>query len=207
MEVRHADGLAVDGVVERVFEIGAGPFVDDEHALALALRTAFVIGEFALLYFDVVLLGKVAQGFGESHLLGFHDEMHGIASLAAAEAVAGVAGRGHGERRCALVVEGAQALVVGSGLVKSDEIGHHVYNLRGFQNAFYGCWVYHLLTYFPWERQIYIKFRKQRKVLEERWGNRGNRRNQRNRRTRSKIVTIFYIIYIFSLKNQARVQN
>ena len=91
-EVLHAHGNAVGMVVEKVFEVLQGVFVHDEHGFSLALLTFLLVGEFAFLYFDVVFFSEPAQCLGIGHLLVLHDERDGCAALAAAEAMAGVAG-------------------------------------------------------------------------------------------------------------------
>ena len=87
-EIRKADGLSLLGVHEVVLEVMQVPVVHDEQALALALLALLLVGQFPFVDFYVVFLGQPAQGFGVGHLLMLHDEAHGVAALAAREAVA-----------------------------------------------------------------------------------------------------------------------
>lgn len=106
-EILHADGYAVGGVVHEVLEIRGSPLIHDEHTLALALLALLIVGEFALLYLDVILACEPSQRLGIGHLLVLHDEANGVAALAASEAMAGAACRRHIERRGLLVVKRA----------------------------------------------------------------------------------------------------
>ena len=63
-EIGHADGPSVHGVVELFLEEVVGPFVDHEHALAFVLCLFFFVGELALLDFDVVFPGQIAERVG-----------------------------------------------------------------------------------------------------------------------------------------------
>ena len=56
---------------------------------------------------DVIFVGKPPQGLDIGHLLMLHDEVYGVASLTASEAMAGAARRRHIERRGLLVVKRA----------------------------------------------------------------------------------------------------
>jgi hypothetical protein len=108
--------------VHKVLEVGGSPLVHDEHTLALALLSLLVVGEFALLYLDVILSCEPSQRFGIGHLLVLHDEAYGVAALTASEAMAGAACRRHIERRGLLVVERAQTLIVASTLAKCNKL-------------------------------------------------------------------------------------
>ena len=57
-EIRLTNGHPVHVVVQEVYEIIARPFVEHKQALALGGLRLFLIGEFALLDFDAVLLGQ-----------------------------------------------------------------------------------------------------------------------------------------------------
>ena len=142
-EIRKADGAPALGVHEVVLEVMQGPVVHDEQALALALLALLLVGQFPFVDFYVVFLGQPAQGFGVGHLLMLHDEAHGVAALAAREAVA-VALRGrHHERRRLLVVERAQPLVVHPGLSQGDELRHDVNDVRRVHDFVNSGFVYH----------------------------------------------------------------
>ena len=121
-EVGHADGFAVDVVVEHVLEVVACKLVDHEKAFAYALSLFLLGGQFALLNLDVVFLGEPLQCFGVGHLLVLHDEVHGVAALSAGEAFAESLGRRYVERWCLVVVEGAQPDVVDPALFQCHEI-------------------------------------------------------------------------------------
>ena len=143
-EILHADGHSVGMVVQGVLEIFQGILVDDEHRLALRLLALLLVGELAFLYFNVVFVGQPSQCFRIGHLLVLHDKGDGRASLAATEAVAGVTGRRDHERRCLLVVERAQAFVVGTALAQRHKLAYHLYNVGGILDAFYCLMVDHL---------------------------------------------------------------
>ena len=92
----------------------------------------------------MVFIGQPAQSLGVGHLLVLHDEGDGRTTLAATEAVAGVTGRRDHERRCLLVVERAQAFVVGTALAQRHKLAYHLYNVGGILDAFYCLMVDHL---------------------------------------------------------------
>ena len=85
--ILHADGLPVGVVVQNLLVVVGGPLIDDEHALALALLLFLFAGELTLLYLDVVFVCKPFQRLHIGHLLVLHDEVDGIAGLAAGEAL------------------------------------------------------------------------------------------------------------------------
>ena len=147
-EILQADGLTVRMVVEQVLEIFLCPFVDDEHRLALRLLLFLLIGQFALVYLDMIFLGEPAQRLRVGELLMLHDERHGVAALATAEAVTGAAGRRYIERRGLLVVERAEAFIVGSRLLQRDELRYHIHDVCRILDLFYCLPVNHALFLF-----------------------------------------------------------
>ena len=90
-EILHANGHSVHIVVKRVLEITGRPLVHNEHRLAIVLCLALLVRQFALLNLNMVFIGKPTQRLWIGHLLVFHDEVHGVATLAASETAAGVA--------------------------------------------------------------------------------------------------------------------
>lgn len=78
-EILHTDSHAVNIVVQDIFKIPRSPFVDQEHRLPLVFLLLLLRRKFPLVYLDVILVCKPLQGFGVSHLLMFHDELHHIA--------------------------------------------------------------------------------------------------------------------------------
>ena len=136
-EILHADVVAVGRMVEKVLKVACRPLVDDEHRLPLALLLTLLIGQFALMDLYVVLVGQPPERLGVGHLLMFHDERDGASSLATAKAMAGAACRRHVERWRLLVVEWAQALVVGPRLSEGHKFRHHIHDVGGFLDSFY----------------------------------------------------------------------
>ena len=74
------------------------------------------------------------------HLFHLHDEVHGIAALAAAEAFAQASGWRDGERRCGVVMKGTQTLVARSCSPQGDIVRHYIYNVGCAGDAFDGGW-------------------------------------------------------------------
>ena len=85
--ILHTDGLPVGVVVQDMLVVVGGPLIDNEHALALALLLLLLAGELTFLYLDVVLACEPFQRLHIGHLLVLHDEVDGIAGLAAGEAL------------------------------------------------------------------------------------------------------------------------
>ena len=122
----------------------ASPFIDDEHAFAVALRLFLLGRQLFFLDGNSVFAGQIAQGFGIAQLLVLHDEAHGISTLAAGEALAIILGRRHHKGGGAVVVERAEALEVGSRTAQRDEVGHHIHDVGGIHYLVYGHAVYHI---------------------------------------------------------------
>ena len=132
--------------MQLVTEISHRPFIDDEHALTVALLTLLLFGKLALMYLDVVFLSQPSQCLHIGHLLVLHDEADGIASLSASEAMACAACRRHDEGRCLFVMERTQSLIVCSAAPQRYKLGHHVHNVGGVLDAFYGGAINHILS-------------------------------------------------------------
>ena len=144
-EILHSYSHAIGVVVQDVLEIACCPFVDNEHALALALLTLFVVGELTLLYLDMVFLGKPAQCLRIGHLLMLHDEAYGIASLATSKAMTHATSRRHIERRRLLVVKRAQTLIVCTTASQRHKLRHYLHYIGSVFYPFYCCVVDHYL--------------------------------------------------------------
>ena len=71
-----------------------------------------------------------------------HDKGHGVAALAAAEAVASSTGRRNEEGGSALIVEGTETLVVGPTLVEGNKFGNYINDIARIFNLLYGLSVY-----------------------------------------------------------------
>ena len=133
-------------MVQRLLEKVCRPTVHNQHTLSFALLPSFLVGEFALPNLDVIFSRQPPQCLGISHLFVLHDEAHGRASLAAAEAMAHPPCGRHHERGRLFVVKGAQPLIVGSGFSKRYEFGHHIHDVGSLFNLFYGSLVDHQLS-------------------------------------------------------------
>ena len=141
-EVSQTIGSALAISLELALEVFGDPLVDDEHRLTLTLLLAFLVGHLAFLYLDVILGCKPAQSFGIGHLFMLHDKGHGVAALAAAEAVASATGRRNEEGGSALIVEGTETLVVGPTLVEGNKFGNYINDIARIFNLLYGLSVY-----------------------------------------------------------------
>ena len=111
-EVLFADGNAVGVVLQHLLEVLQGPLVHCQHRLTVALMLFLLVGQFPLLDLDIILLRQPAQGLGIGYLLVLHQEVDGRTALTTSKALADLLRGRHHERRCRIVVEGAQALVV-----------------------------------------------------------------------------------------------
>ena len=129
-------------------EIVASPLVEHEHALAIVCRLLFLGCEFAFLYFNIIFLGEPAQSVRIGHLLVFHYEVDGVASLAAGKAMANALGGGDDERRCLVIVERAQTLVVHASLAQRDKFRYDIDDVRRVHYLVDGGSVNHLFLLF-----------------------------------------------------------
>ena len=142
-EVLLADGQTVNVVLQYLVEVVGGPLVDHEHGLTVGLLFLLLVGQLALLYLYAVLLGQPAQRLGVRYLLVLHQDVDGLAALAARKALAYLAGGRNHEGRRFVVVKRTQALVVHARLAKGHELTHHVNDIGGVHNAVYCSTVYH----------------------------------------------------------------
>ena len=129
--------------MQNVLKILGCPLIYYEHRLPFALFTLLIIGKFALFYFYVIFVGEPFERLRICHLLVFHYETHGISALSTAETMTCTARRRYDERRCFLVMKGAQAHVIGATLTERHEFGYHIYDIGGIFNLFNGWFVYH----------------------------------------------------------------
>ena len=127
MEILKPHGAPFRGVELGCVEF-LGEFGYQQQALA-ALPAGYLLGAFLLFhYFDMILGGKVAQGFHIAAVLVFHHETHGGAGLSAAEALEYALGRRHVEGRRLFVVERTAGHIVGPAAPERHEIPHHVFD-------------------------------------------------------------------------------
>ena len=87
-EVGESNGTALVGGRQVVLEMLHGEFIDGEKAFALRFPFALFGVHFPLLDLDVVFFREIAQGVAVGHLLEFHQETYGTASLSATETFA-----------------------------------------------------------------------------------------------------------------------
>ena len=114
-----------------------GIFTHGQQAFAV-LPGGYLFGRFFLfLYFDMIFLGQVAEGFRVRHVLVLHYKAHGAAGLAAAEALVDAPGGVHVEGGCLLVMEGTAGHIVGAAALERHEVSHHLFNAGGVQNQVY----------------------------------------------------------------------
>ena len=72
-----------------------------------------------------------------------HDEVYGVAPLAAAEALEDPLGGGNGERGCLLVMERTETQHVDPSSLQRNELGNDLGYLRRVKDPFYGGVVNH----------------------------------------------------------------
>ena len=157
-EILLTDGDAVGIVLQDILEVFHSPLVDDEHRLTVALLLLLLVGEFLLLYLDIVFLCQPAQGLRIGNLLVLHQEVNGRATLATGETLADLLRRRHHERRSLIVVERTEAFIVHACLPQRHELPHHVDNVRGVHDLIYRQPVNHLFTLSPFH--LYLRFHK-----------------------------------------------
>ena len=147
-EILHTDGSAVGVVLKDIVIVFRDPFVQYEHRFPLALLLPFLACLLSFLYLYMIFLRQPSESLDVCHLLVLHDESYWRAALSAREAVAVVARRGDRERRCGVVVERTQSLVVHACLTQRHKLRHHIDNVSRCENAFDGGTVYHLHLYY-----------------------------------------------------------
>ena len=133
VEICEADVTAVLVVVEQVGEVFLRELADVEKGVAFGLRLTLFVGELFLLYLDAIFVCQKAQCVGVGEMLVFHQEMHGVAALAAAEAFENASRRGYGERGGFLVVERAAAPIACSASVQRHKFGYHLLYASGVE--------------------------------------------------------------------------
>jgi len=74
-----------------------------------------------------------------------HDEVNGIAALAAAKAFEDALGGGYGEGRCFLVMEGAETDIVDPPFPERDEFLHDIFDVCSVKYLFYSVMRDHVL--------------------------------------------------------------
>ena len=124
--------------MQLLLEPAVGPFVDDEHTLALCLRSLLFLREFTFLDGNAILLGQPTQGIRITQLFVLHDEANRTASLSTSKALAVILGGRHHEGWRAVIVEGAETLEIGSCPLEADEVAYDIYYLRSLQYLVFG---------------------------------------------------------------------
>ena len=145
-EILHTDGTTIDIILKDILEVFRRPLIDDEHRLTLTLSLLFLGTQFTFLDLDVIFLRQPAKGIGIGHLLQFHEEVDGIATLATSEAMADATSRRDGERRMGVVVERTQTDIVESSFLECHKLRYHLLYLGGIHDAVYGRSVYHFMN-------------------------------------------------------------
>ena len=95
-------------------------------------------GDLFLLHLDVVSLCQPAERFGVREVLMLHDEVDGVAALAAAEALEDALGGRDGEGGGLLVMERTQSQHVDPSSFQRNELRHHLGYLGSVEDPFYG---------------------------------------------------------------------
>ncbi len=124
-------------VEEVLGELAGGVLCHHQDALALILLLYILGGDLFLLYLDIVFLRQVTERFGIGEMLMLHDEVDGVASLAAAETLEDAFCGRDGERRGLLVMKRTQSQVVDASLLQRHELLHHLGYLGSVENPFY----------------------------------------------------------------------
>ena len=146
MEILDGDGAAFVRRELVLVEV-EGELRDGEEAL-VPLARGDVLGRFLLLlHLDMVLAGEILEGLRVGELLVLHDEAHGRAGLAAAEALVDAAGRLHVEGRRFLIVERAAGPQAAPAALQRHEIAHHVFDAGRVQNELYRLLRDHVLFF------------------------------------------------------------
>ena len=110
------------------------PTVEDKHALTVALRTLFLVGQLTFPHLDMILSGQKTQRILIAQLLMFHDEIDGRSALAARKAFTNILGRRDVERRRFIGMKGTQTDEVHPALAQRDKFRHNIHNVCRFQN-------------------------------------------------------------------------
>ena len=111
-EILHSHGTAINIIMKDVGVIVRSPVIGDEHSLAFRLLLTLFVRKLFLLNLNAIAIGKPTESLRICELLMLHEKAHGIATLTTGKAMAGATGRRHIERRCPIVMERTQSLVV-----------------------------------------------------------------------------------------------
>ena len=136
-EVGQTYGFAIGRVVQLVLEPVAGPFVHNEHTVAVVARFQLLFCEFLLLNLNAVFLGQITQCIGVGELFVLHDEVNRTSSLAAGKAFAQILGRRYHKGWRSIVMEGAQPFQVYAGTFQCHKVRHHIHNVCRIQYLIY----------------------------------------------------------------------
>ena len=136
-EVGQSHALSFGFALEVVGEILRGPAVQGEHRLAVVVAAHLLFRHLLLLNLDAVTLGHHLQGLGIGDVLVLHQESHGIAALAASEALVDALRGRHDERRGLLVVERTARLIVHALSFERDVFADNIHDIGGGVNAVY----------------------------------------------------------------------
>ena len=74
-----------------------------------------------------------------------HQKVDRITALSAGKAMANLFRWRHHKRRCLIVVEGTQSLIVNSRFAQANKLAHHIHNIGGVHDFVYRRSVYHNL--------------------------------------------------------------
>ena len=98
--------------MQNVRKILRCPVIRNEHSLSLRLLLTLLIRKLFFLNLNAIAIGKPTESLGICELFVLHQEAHGVATLTTGKAMAGATSRRHIERRCPIVMERTQSLVV-----------------------------------------------------------------------------------------------
>ncbi len=142
-EILQTYSLSVGIVFQDVLEILLRPLVHHKHTLAVCSLLLFLSRQLALLYLDVVFVGKPSESVGIGDLLVLHEEVDGIATLATGKAMTDALRRRHHERRSLVVVERTQALIVDARLAQRHKFRDDIHDVCRLHYLVYGLSVNH----------------------------------------------------------------
>ena len=111
-EILHSHGTAINIIMKDVGVIVRSPVIGNEHPLSLRLLLTLLIRKLFLLNLNAIAIGKPTESLRICELFVLHQEANGIATFTTGKAMAGATGRRHIERRCPIVMERTQSLVV-----------------------------------------------------------------------------------------------
>ena len=99
-----------------------------QHRLLLTMLFNLLRCPLALLFLDVyiVVLAQYTTRLRKVHMLMFHDEVDGVASLPTHETVADIFRWTHHERRSLVIMERTQALVVDTSLLQRHVVLYYL---------------------------------------------------------------------------------